>query len=127
MSERLMSPQYDTLFYDGNCPLCTKEIEILRKLQRGGLIFADIHQQTPENTVLPSHEALLRRLHLRTSTGEWQTGLRATARAWSHTGIGFLFRPLLWPVIYPFADRIYQRWADRRYDKKYACAVRSGG
>ncbi|HBI79436.1 MAG TPA: DUF393 domain-containing protein, partial [Marinobacter adhaerens] len=30
-----MEPRYDTLFYDGQCPLCAKEIRTLRKLQRG--------------------------------------------------------------------------------------------
>lgn len=118
-----MSPRYDTLFYDGNCPLCAKEIKTLRKLQQGHLIFADIHQQTPGNNDLPSREALLRRLHLKTWTGEWVTGLHANVRAWSHTRVGFAFKPLLWPGIHPIANRIYQQWADRRYDKKYACSI----
>lgn len=118
-----MSPRYDTLFYDGSCPLCAKEIATLRNLQNGNLIFADIHQQTAANTALPSREALLRRLHLRTWNGEWVTGLNANVRAWSHTSVGFIFKPLLWPVIYPIANRVYQQWADRRYDQKYACSI----
>ena len=79
-----MEPRYDTLFYDGQCPLCAKEIRTLRKLQRGNLIFADIHEQRDGSANLPSHEALLRRLHLmtcgpassrspRVSTGNGQT------------------------------------------------------
>ncbi|NWO08045.1 MAG: DUF393 domain-containing protein [Alteromonadaceae bacterium] len=118
-----MSPRYDTLFYDGSCPLCAKEVETLRTLQRGNLIFADIHQQWSANADIPSHETLLRRLHLKTWTGEWVVGLPANVRAWSHTRFGFLFRPLLWPGIYPVARFIYERWADRRYEKKYACAI----
>ena len=120
-----MSPQYDTLFYDGSCPLCAKEIKTLRKLQRGHLIFADIHQQPADSTGLPSREALLRRLHLQAWSGEWVIGLHANVRAWSHTRAGFLFKPLLWPFIYPVANKIYQQWADRRYEKKYACAFNS--
>ncbi|GGC77065.1 thiol-disulfide oxidoreductase DCC family protein [Marinobacter halophilus] len=119
-----MPPRYETLFYDGSCPLCAKEIRTLRKLQRGDLIFADIHQQAPDNAQLPSQEALLRRLHLMTWTGEWVTGLPANVRAWSHTRLGFVFKPLLWPVIFPVANKVYETWADRRFDKKYACAVR---
>jgi predicted DCC family thiol-disulfide oxidoreductase YuxK len=118
-----MSPRYDTLFYDGSCPLCAKEIKTLRKLQQGHLIFADIHQQKSASTSLPSREDLLRRLHMKTWTGEWVIGLPANVRAWSHTPLGFLLKPLLWPIIYPIANRIYQLWADRRYDKKYACAI----
>lgn len=120
-----MSPKYDTLFYDGSCPLCSREIQTLRNLQQGNLIFADIHLQKSGNTSLPSREVLLRRLHMRTWTGEWVTGLHANVRAWSHTRLGLVFRPLLWPVIYPVANKIYQQWADRRYVKKYACSVRA--
>ncbi|WP_322002071.1 DUF393 domain-containing protein [Marinobacter alexandrii] len=118
-----MDPRYDTLFYDGQCPLCAREIRTLRKLQDGNLIFADIHEQSGTNTALPSHEQLLRRLHLMASTGEWVTGLHANVRAWSHTRFGFLFKPLLWPIIYPAASRMYERWADSRYERKYACAI----
>ncbi|GBO86468.1 MULTISPECIES: thiol-disulfide oxidoreductase DCC family protein [Marinobacter] len=117
-----MEPRYDTLFYDGQCPLCAKEIRILRKLQRGNLIFADIHEQRDGSGNLPSHETLLRRLHLMTWTGEWVIGLPANVRAWSHTPFGFLFKPLLWPGIFQIASRIYGRWADKRFERKYACA-----
>jgi predicted DCC family thiol-disulfide oxidoreductase YuxK len=118
-----MEPRYDTLFYDGQCPLCAREIRTLHKLQRGNLIFADIHEQRDGSTSLPSHEALLRRLHMMTWTGEWVTGLPANVRAWSHTPFGFLFKPLLWPGIFQIASRIYGNWADRRYERKHACAV----
>ena len=111
----------DTLFYDGQCPLCSKEIATLRRLETGNLDFADIHVQDTEKATLPESEALLRRLHLRTGDGKWVTGLHATVRAWSHTRLGFLFRPLLWPLVYPLANRIYSSWADRRYRRKYDC------
>lgn len=118
-----MTARYDTLFYDGQCPLCAREIRTLRKLQDGNLIFADIHQQSGGNVTVPNHEQLLRRLHLRTWSGEWVIGLPANVRAWSHTGWGFLFKPLLWPGVFPVASRVYENWADRRYERKYACAI----
>src|SRR5690554_5031514 len=118
-----MAPRYDTLFYDGSCPLCAREIRTLRKLQTGNLIFADIHEQNPSNQQLPSREQLLRRLHLMSWTGEWVTGLHANVRAWSHTRFGWLFKPLLWSVIHPIASRIYETWADKRYERIYICAM----
>ncbi len=121
-----MNPRYDTLFYDGQCPLCTREIRTLRRLQRGRLLFADVHEQAHDSETLPNREQLLRRLHLMTWTGEWVSGLPANVRAWSHTRLGFLFRPLLWPVIHPIARAVYERWADRRYERKYACALCAG-
>ena len=111
----------DTLFYDGQCPLCSKEIATLRKLENGNLMFADVHAQSNRKGLLPEREALLRRLHLLTGDGYWVVGLHATVRAWSHTRFGFLFKPLLWPLVYPFATVFYARWADRRYRRKYEC------
>ncbi|WP_246180583.1 thiol-disulfide oxidoreductase DCC family protein [Marinobacter changyiensis] len=113
----------DTLFYDGRCPLCSREITTLRRLQDGGLGFADIHEHVELAAALPSRELLLRRLHLRGKDGTWIVGLRATVRAWSHTRYGFLFRPLLWPGLFSIATTVYERWADHRYDKRYACDV----
>jgi hypothetical protein len=61
--------------------------------------------------------------YLMTWTGEWVIGLPANVRAWSHTPYGFLFKPLLWPGIFQIASRIYGKWADKRYERKYACAI----
>jgi predicted DCC family thiol-disulfide oxidoreductase YuxK len=113
----------DTLYYDGQCPLCSKEIATLRRLETGNLAFADIHTQDNSKELLPDREALLRRLHLLTGDGDWLIGLEATVRAWSHTKLGFLFRPLLWPLVYPLVSRVYCNWADRRYQRKYECDV----
>lgn len=112
----------DTLFYDSRCPLCQREIKTLQRLQAGGLAFADIHQPPamPPGKA-PSRETLLRRLHLLADDGTWRVGLEANVRAWSHTGFGWLFRPLLWPGIHAIARRVYERWADRRYDRRYGC------
>ena len=122
-----MTPRYDILFYDGSCPLCAREIRTLRKLQTGNLLFADIHEEMATTDQMPSREQLLRRLHLMSWTGEWVTGLHANVRAWSHTRFGWLFKPLLWPIVYPVARRVYESWADKRYDRKYACAMDNKG
>jgi predicted DCC family thiol-disulfide oxidoreductase YuxK len=115
----------DTLYYDGLCGLCTHEIQTLRRLQRGQLDFADIHQLSAGGS-LPSREILLKRLHLRTSEGQWLVGLPATVRAWSHTRWGWLFRPLLWPGLRSLSERLYGRWAERRFRRLYACSVCMG-
>jgi predicted DCC family thiol-disulfide oxidoreductase YuxK len=111
----------DMLFYDGQCPLCRREIDTLRRLETGGLGFVDIHRQPDDGPLAPGREALLRRLHLVTADGTWYIGLDATVRAWSHTAAGWLFRPLTWPLLRPVAQTLYERWADRRYQRRYAC------
>lgn len=119
----------DMLFYDGQCPLCRREIDTLKRLERGQLGFVDIHRQPDNGPLAPGREALLRRLHLVSGAGTWYTGLDATVRAWSHTPVGWLFRPLTWPPLRPMTRFLYERWADRRYRRRYdctSCAVGEG-
>ncbi len=116
----------DILYYDSQCPLCRREIRTLTRLQTGGLGFADIHDPAQASPDQPSREQLLRRLHLKTAGGRWCIGLEANVRAWSHTRLGWLFRPLLWPGIRAIASRVYAWWADRRYQRRYSCARCSG-
>lgn len=112
----------DTLYYDGQCPLCSKEILWLQRIQNGKLYFKDIH--ISKNDTLPSSKkAMLKTLHLITENNEWLLGLDATARAWSHTPYGFIVKPLRWPLIRILADKIYRQWASSRYKKKYHCDI----
>jgi predicted DCC family thiol-disulfide oxidoreductase YuxK len=112
----------DILFFDGQCPLCTKEIEWLQKYQCGTLSFQDIHTLTNDE-YRPSKETMLQSLHLLINGKEWVRGLDATARAWSHTPYGFIVRPLRWYIIRGIADSIYQRWANKRYQKRKYCSA----
>ena len=117
----------DTLYYDGNCPLCLREIRALQKLRDDGLQLVDVHSYEPAPGE-PTRESMLLRLHLRAADGSWLSGVDATVQAWSHTRSGFLFRPLRWPLLAPLADRAYDYWARRRFDGLYcdgACAKRA--
>ncbi|WP_027948528.1 thiol-disulfide oxidoreductase DCC family protein [Haliea salexigens] len=121
----------DTLYYDGQCPLCTREMAKLGKLCDSQLQLADIHCLAPEASLeqtdgsaptdaLPSRDALLKTLHLRTAEGQWLTGIDANVAAWQHTRLGPLWRWLRWPLIRPVADRVYRLWAERRYWRLYS-------
>lgn len=115
----------DTLFYDARCPLCRREITLLRRLAGPTLAFQDIHTAT--DATLPDREALLLSLHLRRGSGEWVTGLAANVAVWQHTRFGALWRLLLLPGIGPLARRAYDYWARRRYERLYGCVVRDPG
>ncbi|HAU67804.1 MAG: DUF393 domain-containing protein [Arenicella sp.] len=111
-----------TLFYDGRCAMCSKEMKLLRRLKRAELRLEDIHKvdlnqwQLPSlDKTVPDHRTLfLSVLHLHTETDQWKTGLDATVAAWSYTPIGWLFRPLRWPLIKNIADYVYTKWAGNR-------------
>ena len=83
----------DTLHYDGHCPLCMREVRLLRRIAGPGLALVDLHE-VPDRPGQPTRLFKLTTLHLQTASGEWLTGVDATVRAWSHTRWGFLFRVL---------------------------------
>ncbi|XOV86408.1 MAG: thiol-disulfide oxidoreductase DCC family protein [Pseudomonadota bacterium] len=111
-----MDTPTDTLFYDGRCPLCSVEINHLRRMSQDRLAFVDIHSASD----LPlDREALLGVLHLRTADGEWLRGIDASVQAWAATRIGWLWRVLRWPLIRVVADAAYRKWAEIRYRRLY--------
>jgi predicted DCC family thiol-disulfide oxidoreductase YuxK len=108
----------DILYYDGQCSLCQAEMSRLEQHKRHNLQLVDIHQLTDDKT-LPTREQLLENLHLVTAEGETLVGLEANVAAWQKTRYGWLWRILLWPLVYPVAKLAYQWWASRRYRRLY--------
>lgn len=108
----------DILYYDGQCPLCSFEMDHLRRLGDGSLQLVDIHSGELASDA-PDRESLLGVLHLKTRDGEWLRGIDASVRAWESTRIGWLWKVLRLPLIAPVADAVYRRWAKRRYRKLY--------
>ena len=79
----------ETLYYDGACPLCSREMKHLAKLKRDSLDLVDIHQ-TDITQDMPSKEDLLLNLHLKRGD-EWVVGADANVAAWQHTRLGLLW------------------------------------
>lgn len=77
------------VWYDGGCPLCRREIALMRRLDRRGRIrFTDI---TSANSGCPvDRAALLERFHAR-EAGVLLSGAAAFAAMWRAV-------PLLWPL-----------------------------
>ena len=110
----------DTLYYDGRCPLCMREVHLLQRIKDSSLRLQDLHEVADEAGT-PGRLLKLTTLHLQTADGQWLTGLDATARAWSHTRWGWLFAILRWPLLGPLADAMYRYWARKRYQRLYGC------
>ena len=115
----------DTLYFDGQCPLCAGEIKHLREKRGDALALVDIHT-LPEGSELddvgPGSDVLLRTLHLRRADGQWLTGADANVAAWEGTRQGRFMRALRWPVLRPIVDVIYRLWAQWRYRRLYGAA-----
>ena len=124
-------PHRDTLYYDGQCPLCRREIALLGRLKDHALVLQDLCRLEAPGPAdpwpRPDADQLMRSLHLRTAAGAWLTGIDATVRAWSHTPIGWLWTPLRWPLLKPLAERCYRRWAARRYRRRMQCSAAGAG
>lgn len=108
----------DTLFYDGRCPLCASEIELLRKIRGPALKLVDIHHM-PDGDDTPTKDQLLRVLHLRRADGSWLTSADANVVAWEGTLHGKLLSVLRWPLLRHLADGVYALWARWRYRRLY--------
>ena len=108
-----------SLYYDGACPLCAREIALLKRLLKRPINLVDIH--TLDTSFYPDKETLLKHLHLRQANGEWLVGLDANLHIWSYTAYGFLLKPLkLWPFHW-LARTLYEKWASRRFEQRYQC------
>jgi predicted DCC family thiol-disulfide oxidoreductase YuxK len=115
-----------TVFYDGTCPLCAKEMEALKQRDAEQQIkiiniysdaFADYPQIDPEqaNTIL----------HALNQKGELLLGLDVTHRAWQLVGRGWLYAPLRWRIVKPVADWLYLKFAKNRYRVSYLLTGKS--
>jgi predicted DCC family thiol-disulfide oxidoreductase YuxK len=111
------------LYYDGLCPLCAKEMRVLRRWKSESLQLVDIHAADLNEDEKAKR---LQVLHLETSPGTYLLGVDASVAAWSYTAFGWVLRPLQWRLFAPLVQGIYARWAKRRYEKLYGCTPSLG-
>ena len=93
----LTTQQPDTLYYDGQYPLCSYAMDHLRKLGDDSLRLVDTHGDLHAKGLdedAPDHETLLGVLHLKSRDGEWLRGVDASVRARQSTRIGWIWKAL---------------------------------
>jgi len=98
-----------TVWYDGSCPLCQREIALFRRLDGGQRIaFVDVSEPGSAESCPLGREALLARFHAQEQGGPILSGAAAFAALWRATPalawFGRLARlpPLLWAL-----ERLY--------------------
>ena len=110
-----------TLFYDGFCPLCVREMAQLRQIDKQGVLqlvdiqLADSQALYPQIDFSEASRILL----ALTADGRLLRGLDSTHAAWSAVGLGYRTAWLRWPVIRWFADWAYLYFAANRYRISY--------
>ena len=120
----MSSPEL-TIYYDGSCPLCRREIALYRRL-RGAerLHWLDVSAGTSLGEGL-SCEAAMQRFHVRDAQGRLLSGGAAFARLWRAlpgwrvAGWLFAWPPLSWLLelayraflpLRPRLQRLVRRW-----------------
>jgi len=99
-----------TVYYDGACPLCRREIGFYRRRRDADrLSWVDV-SRTPGTTIAPglSRDAALARFHVRDANGNYHSGGAAFSKLWrALPGFGAAGRLFaLWP---------FDRMLDRAY------------
>ena len=95
-----------TVWYDGGCPLCQREIAVMRRLDRSGQIkFIDIGD--PAASCPLDRTAMLQRFHAE-ERGQMLTGAAAFAAMWRAI-------PLLRPLGLAARNRLVLKGLERAY------------
>lgn len=115
-----MTGEYLVVFYDGQCPLCLKEMQHLKRRDKQQRIrLVDINQPVFEQefSEIPQRAAMqtLHAYWTRQQQTTLITGLDVTYQAWRLVGKGWMIWPLRWPGVRIVADRLYLLFARHRF------------
>jgi predicted DCC family thiol-disulfide oxidoreductase YuxK len=105
------------VLYDGECPLCAREVRALRRLDRGRarIDFEDIAAAGFDAARYgKSHRELMERIHGVLPDGRVVEGVEVFRRAYGAVGLGWLLAPTRWPGLRRAADAAYRVFARNR-------------
>jgi len=95
-----------TVWYDGACPLCAREVALMRRLDETGQVnFIDL--ETTLDTPLP-RQAMLERFHVTAPDGSMRSGAAAFTALWGQLpATRVLGRAASWPPLLAVLERTY--------------------
>ena len=113
-----MTADYDIeVFFDGDCPLCVREINMLSRLDRRSRIkITDIAAPGFDAmaTAGRSWDELMAEIHGRLPDGTMVTGVEVFRRLYGAVGLGFVLAPTRWPLLRTLSDAAYTKFARNR-------------
>jgi predicted DCC family thiol-disulfide oxidoreductase YuxK len=112
------------MFFDGDCPLCAKEVAWIRWLDRRGRIrFTDIADPNFDPSAYgKSFEDFMSQMHARRSDGVWVTGVEVFRQLYSLVGFRWLVAPTRLPGVSWVLDCGYTLLAHNRLRLTGRCA-----
>ncbi len=110
-----MSTYNFTIFYDGACPICSREMRFLKsRNKRGTLAFQDTAATGFDPATYGLPDAHQRLIHGMLPDGGLVKGVEVFRRAYGEVGLGWLLAPTGWPILRPIFDRFYIVFARNR-------------
>ncbi len=105
-----------TFLFDGECPLCLKETNFLKKKDiYKQILFVDISSEyNPSQFNNISYKEAMKNLHGIINNGEIILGVDVLAYAYELVGIGWLYYPVKIPLISQLIKLVYKYWAKYR-------------
>lgn len=121
--DQLNNPIVFTLFYDGLCPICRREVAWLHKLDKHRRLgLQDINQVDFQPMAYgKTHAELLATIHGVYPDGRMLQGMAVFRAAYQAAGWGWLLAPTGWPLLKPGFDGLY--WVFAKYRLRLARLV----
>jgi len=106
------------LLYDGECPLCLREVNFLQKKDagRGKVAFVDIASDdyNPEENAGIDFETAMGRIHGILADGTVIKNVEVFRRVYETLGMGWVYAITKLPILGALANFVYGIWADLR-------------
>jgi predicted DCC family thiol-disulfide oxidoreductase YuxK len=106
------------LLYDGDCPLCLREVNFLRQKDngRGLVVFTDIAaaDYSPEENGGVDFATAMGRIHAVRADGTVIKNVEVFRQVYDVLGMGWIYAPTRWPIVGALVDWAYGVWADWR-------------
>jgi predicted DCC family thiol-disulfide oxidoreductase YuxK len=104
------------LLYDGDCPLCSREVALLRRRNaRARIEFEDIAAAGFDASRYGlDQQTVMARIHAVLPDGRVIEGMEVFRRAYAAVGLGWLLAPSRWPGVGRLFDAAYRSFARNR-------------
>jgi len=115
------------VLYDGDCPLCDREVKMLRRLDRKRRIrFTNIAAaEFKAGDYGLTQDKLMAEIHARLPDGAWIRGVEVFRRIYSALGWGPVVRLTRLPVVSNLLDGAYRLFARNRLRLTGRCPAES--
>jgi predicted DCC family thiol-disulfide oxidoreductase YuxK len=103
------------LLYDGDCPLCVREVNFLQQKDagKGKVAFVNIADEdySPEENANIDYEQAMNRIHAILPNGAIVTNIEVFRRVYEILGMGWVYSFTKLPLLGTITNKMYELWA----------------